>query len=661
MQIIASPAPGLPEFHLIAAARTPVAESLMYVPFSDAPALSRDMLRVDRLPRSHKPLAAILQDWLTRYAQLFNVSGLLYRAELTTESEFLVSAGFTEHPFVGAHNTQLRYLRRDDADYSMEFIRRLDPLPMEDVAGRFAFLCNWNPFAPSYGAWTANFTPFAAAANTQSEWNTALMVDPQSRSRLMSIPLRELGKALVKASPFHNAEMWANLARFYGRSVVDNGLIDDFDRAAACLKTAVLILHDARAEPFLHRLLFDVAENLADLLMYIDGAARAEQVTRAVQLYRTLTSVWTQADPKRAMNADVMAAFGSVVLEPDSLMPFAARLSPPGRAALLMQDRALETFDFLIGYANRLAYIARRKGRLLFSDACLAADIAQVVAEQIYVAGGEFNERVGLIVQAFQIQLDSQLGLWGLTQQDLDRTAKAFRARFRRSEEEMPRLLFLRPLATSRRIRLENRLGPYYDDVRSPLLPETLTLESALHNAFLKHFNTEALGGPIDLFGMARATALGAFDSGMESWQSAISLSMQHAQIVIAVFDEREALYWEMSELARLRAFGKLIFVMPPVAGGKGDAGYSPGAVSRLQDLGLKLPEAVPASGFMLFEESGKVEKNLPFDSLWSGELPESIRKRKPVRRSSMDTKLETAGTRVCFRPFHSIQWLDKR
>jgi hypothetical protein len=439
------------------------------------------------------------------------------------------------------------------------------------------------------------------------------------------MPIEELRRLLVGASPFHNPELWANLARFYGRNVVIDGLIDEFDTATDCLKAAMLVLHDARGDPFLNRLLYDVADNLADLLMYTYGDVRAANVARAVSLFRTLDGVWSGPEPGRALTADVMASFGTLVLDPDSPTPFADRLSAHGRAALRQPERALEMFEFLSGYVNRLSYIARRKDRSLYAAACLAADIMQVVAEGIYGApGGDLERSMGRLVQAFQAQLESQLALWGLTQQDLDRVTAAFMARFRRSPEPPRRLLLLRPLATARRIHLENRFGPYYADVLSPKVPRTLTLESALHLAFVKRFDTEALGGPIDIFGMKRSTALGTFPPGTESWQQAVSLLIQNAAVIFALFDERDALYWEMRELARQRAFGRLIFVIPPTSAQAAHE-YSPAAIGRLRELGLDLPDSVPASGFMHFSQSGAVARTLPFDALWSGELFEIV------------------------------------
>ena len=630
--VITSPVTALPDLHLLAVENSPEVHSLLYVPIGGAPALARDVFRIDRLPRTSAPLDAILENWLTQYRTAFDPGGVAHRVVVRRADEFIVDAGFVDHPLLGQHRQQLRFVRGARHDYGIELIHKDDPLAEPDVAERIAFLGTVDAAGLSAER-VPTLTPFAAAAHDRSARLHALMLQAADardtrggpHAELQSMPGPELGALLVGASPFHRSEVWANIARFYGRNVVIDGLIDEFDTAAACLRAAVWILHDRRAEPFLHRLLYDVAENLADVLMLTYGDARRSNIARAAGIYRTLPDGWGSNEAARAFRADILSGFGMVLQDPDATTPFMARLTAKAQTSMRAPAIADAAFDHLMEYSSRVSYIARRKNRALFGDACLAADVAQMLAERAY--GSEPNQTadVARTAQAFQAQLECQLGLWGMTQADLDRAAGAFRARFRRAPESRAQLVLLRPLATSRRLKIANRFEPYYEEVLSPIVPDTLTIESVLHLAFMKHFDTHALGGPIDIFGMARSTALGTFAGGLESWRTAAHGLIRASSLVLALFDETEALQWEMEELSRQHAFGKTIFVVPPSTAPTGTVLYPQAAMRRLRAVGFQFPDDVHEPGFVVFAGSGAVARRLPFDALWSGELLDTV------------------------------------
>ena len=257
------------------------------MPIGGAPALAHDVFRIDRLPRAHPPLDAILENWLTRYRSAFDLRDMTHRVLVNRTDEFVVDAGFSDHPLLGQHREQLRFVRGTEHDFVIELIRKNDPLAEPDVAERVALLSTVDAAGLSTGHAPA-LTPFALAAHERSERLHALMLqaaDAHSaggpQAELQSMPASELGALLVGASPFHTPAVWANIARFYGRNIVIDGLIDDFDTAAACLRAAVWMLHDRRADPYLHRLLYDVAENLADVLMLTYGDVRPSSIGRA--------------------------------------------------------------------------------------------------------------------------------------------------------------------------------------------------------------------------------------------------------------------------------------------------------------------------------------------------------------------------------------------
>ena len=131
-----------------------------------------------------------------------------------------------------------------------------------------------------------------------------------------------------------------------------------------------------------------------------------------------------------------------------------------------------------------------------------------MLAERAFGSKPSDTAAIARTTQAFQAQLECQLGLWGLTQADLDRSAAVFGARFRGTRRRA-RTSFCCDRSPRRGTEGRESLRAIYEDVLSPIVPDTLTIESALHLAFMKHFDTHALGGPIDIFGMARSTALG--------------------------------------------------------------------------------------------------------------------------------------------------------
>jgi hypothetical protein len=65
--VITSPVTSVADLHLFAVEDGPSCRSLLYVPMSDAPALSRDVLRIQRLERSPRPLDTILEGWLAQF------------------------------------------------------------------------------------------------------------------------------------------------------------------------------------------------------------------------------------------------------------------------------------------------------------------------------------------------------------------------------------------------------------------------------------------------------------------------------------------------------------------------------------------------------------------------------------------------------------------
>lgn len=413
------------------------------------------------------------------------------------------------------------------------------------------------------------------------------------------------------------------LGRFFGRRVLDDGLIDYLDRAVVYLRHAIVTFYDGREDPFLEKVLYDTIGDLAEVLMLTHSPARADNLANAVELYRIAAHRWRPTQPDSALTAEVMAVLGSVLTDPDSETPLDADLTDLTRRDLRDTEKMATVVESLLGYAERLAYIARRTERSVYKDACLAADLVQVLVERA-AADGHINlEKVlEFLTLAFDTQLGMQRGYYGLAEQKRDAGVRAFANRFPRTDT-MPTLVFLRPLGTSRRIHVDNAFGPYYRDLFAALgpAPQELTLEGALHLAFMMRFRTEALGGPIDMLGMARSTALFKFQgSALEAWQEAVALMIASAAVVVVLLEDSAGLLWEMSEIARQRARGKVIVVVLPSR--RPDCGESNGSsFEQVRALGFALPAKIMDDSFLLLNSSGAVDQKLDFAALWNGEL----------------------------------------
>jgi hypothetical protein len=433
--------------------------------------------------------------------------------------------------------------------------------------------------------------------------------------------MAELAAMLDQASPFHHPEAWAVTARYLARRTLDEGRIETFATLVEHLRLALLTLNDARSDRVFERMFYACAGELAETLMYMHTRKRRQHVADAVTLYRMVSADALPHEAERARAADVMSVLGSAIARgPDAELSI-GELSEPTRRALASHPNAATLGDLLLDYAIRMSHVARRTDPALFDDALLAADLAQLLVESACVAGGPtFNQIVPTLTRAFRYQLQAQQSAYGYTQERLDEGARRFAALFRRQDVAPPSLVFLRPLATSRRIRLRSAFGPAYADQLAALsdLPSVLTLESALHVAFMRTFHTEALGGPIDLLGMARPTALyESREPGLRAWHDVAALMIEHAAVVLVLLGQTGGLRWEMSELARQGAFGKLVLVTPPAEVDDSVADF----VRRMGELGLRLPADVTTPGFRLFDTSGEVRATLPFAALWSGEL----------------------------------------
>jgi hypothetical protein len=629
---IIAPGPGLPDLHLIFRTDDLSQQTLLYIPRTEEPALAMDVFRIDSLQRSALDLRAIMQYWLTHYQEFARPSlvkvGLIRLAEL----ELLFHAGFTDNPFLGDHQCAVRYVRTDEHDYILQFIRKRHGIGQHVLLERVEFISECGVGPEIFASRNPAYSDFAVSVKAHSTWFADQFLMKPSAVR--DLRLEDLGNMLARCSPFDNPLAWANLSRYYATAALNDGELEEFDRAIECISCAVMNFTDHRADPVIAELLRSAADSLAELLMYTYGDLRSDNIRRAKTLNAALADGWRASDPDKALTHDLMVGLAELLSQSESHLSVDFGLSPSAREALKSKDRALEAFDTLHGYSLRMAHIARAQNHSLYNDAILAADLAQVVIERAHIDGKfDLAEYVGLLAQAIRDQINGQLGFYGLTQDQLDLRAKLFNTMFREAGTRASTVAFLRPLATtSRRLFLRNEFLTY-DDSLSPLVPARISLEAALHLAFVRRFRTIALGGPIDIFGMARPTATGGKSSdALASWQTAAVGLIQTSDAILVLLAESEGLGWEMSEIARQGVFGKVVFVLPPGASSQQNKSVEPFAY-RLRQLGFGLPGELRKAEFLLIGATGAVERTLEFQTLWTGELLEAVWSRVRKKR----------------------------
>jgi hypothetical protein len=203
-----------------------------------------------------------------------------------------------------------------------------------------------------------------------------------------------------------------------------------------------------------------------------------------------------------------------------------------------------------------------------------------------------------------------------MTQKDLDRANK------RELPSTRPLLFYLRPLGTARRELLPNRLPAYLKTTYGrQILPDSISIEAALQTALVSSFTTQALGGPIDIFGMARGTVMG---GGADSWKGMAEINMQQAALICVLPGDSEGLAWELEEILRQSAASKTVFILPPKET-EGAPPMSPAAYARLGAIGYALPIGLEP-GFVLLAANGSFDRLIPFDWLWDGRLDAELR-----------------------------------
>lgn len=619
---------GLDWHLLLHGASGPGIDTLLYLPATDTPGLCPDLFRIDRLPESPLPLDGVVRQWLARYQQLARGTPLHHRVEGRDGSQRVVVAGF-DHPVRGTHDTCLRYLRAGGHDLSFQLIRKSGGWDHGELRPRLDALAG---VSPELVEGPRPASPFAAEAREVAGRVRSVMMEAAAAGKVELRP-DEVRSLLERASPLHSGLEWAHLARWWAHDVLEQGRIDELAGALAMREQAMVLLWDLPPSPRTDAILFDLASEIADVSLLIHGEDRGTRLGRAATLHGAVARHRRSRGEEGAFRSRVLAALAERLLDPggEEAVPWMHGATdeeePPDG------EDVLEGVEALFAWGDRTAFLARQGDRTLARDAWVADDLAQFLLEDAALRDALPKEELHAhLARAFQRQVAAQRLYRGLDEGELEDHARDFARRYREGRPEPPTLLYLRPLRSTRRGRLPNRFGEEHRELFQLLdrIPEDLTWESALHVGLMTRFHTTALGGPADLFGMERLTAMGknGASAGLHAWQQAVKPSIASAAVILLLLGETDGLRWELEEIARQDRRHRLVLFTPEKATDPETGLHPSHRVQALGALGYRLEEDAPATGFLMMERDGRMRRHLPLDALWSGELATELERR---------------------------------
>jgi hypothetical protein len=623
-EIIPTPFPSASDYHLMYAERGPEAESFLFIPQSEAPGLTIDLIRVDLLPRRTQRLEGLFDVLLSQLISYAGPERARHAIVSSSPKDIVFHFSFAGHPMAGDQHAVGRLIDLGKSICGVQVLRKLEALTVLEVRARTDFVQGLQINLAALQARSGSLTDFVKTCLANTARMNA-MFQRMATERKEPDDLAPLQQALRRASPLHATIEWASLAKIVAVDVLEQGHIEAFGTARRMLGLAVLNFDDARSNSgngrFFTPKILNALDPLAELLLYeIEGDRRAH-VQRAAGTWRLCAELEGDAELGLAAQFEVMASFAEGLSGTDLGAPLDVELGDATVAALQEKVQIERIVARLYSTASRMAHIARSNGRdrALLLGSCLSADLAQLLVERATALGYlDFDSYAGKTISIARWQIDAQMTLYGLSQADLDQATYKLEDRALEPIEVRARLAYLRPLGTARRGLIPNCFAAHVRarDERHRLLPDRISIEAALEVALTPLFGTQALGGPIDLFGMKRDTSLG---GGADGWQLYAKLMIEHADVICVLPADSEGLSWELEEILRQGAAQKTIFVLPPRDGGTVPA-ISPAERERLGALGYTLPERIE-SGFLLMNADANCECQIPFECLWDGRL----------------------------------------
>ncbi|MEP6677373.1 MAG: hypothetical protein ABJA78_19590 [Ferruginibacter sp.] len=205
-------------------------------------------------------------------------------------------------------------------------------------------------------------------------------------------------------------------------------------------------------------------------------------------------------------------------------------------------------------------------------------------------------------------------------------------------------LLFLRPLNSSNRYQFLNRFNLAERPIlRYPQEIPLLSLEASLHRIFQPIYQTVSVGGIYDAFGMSRIFIPGR--DREKAWREIVDSLSRLADVIFLVPSDTSGVGWEIGLLKRTNRISKTVFCMVPMERNsdvrqflakrdefEGFPACWVQAKITCERYGIFLPPYDEAGGFLFFRGDGSIANRLPFESLWTAELVDSLNHRPDLQ-----------------------------
>jgi tetratricopeptide (TPR) repeat protein len=192
------------------------------------------------------------------------------------------------------------------------------------------------------------------------------------------------------------------------------------------------------------------------------------------------------------------------------------------------------------------------------------------------------------------------------------------------------KLLFLRPMMTSRNLVLENRFRESQAvALKLEAEPTVIPLESALYRALKENLSFQTIGGAPEGLGAGRIYSVGG-----EGWQDLAASMLAEADVILMLPNDSPGVRWEVEKIFAIHALAKVVFAMPP-ASSRMDVGTMWGAaVLMMQSYGLGMPPFRDDGLIFRLGEDGQVVESFPFDVVWNNTLFERLEPLLPATNS---------------------------
>lgn len=646
----------LPEhpFHLFARQSQPGSKSFIFVPGGPEPGLSVDFIRLDvfDLPGLTPETVANLQ--LAPQRAYGGASYFRHRILSKTVEAILFEHRLEVHPVAGSEHALCRVERTADGGlFSLTLTRKIEPLAEEAVAQRL----DWLTAAQIDHAGLAEANPeddplpsACAAANDALEAKLDTLQGQELTEETLDDFLDRIEALLISAGPVYTSAAQVQAAGMVVGAGLSGGDTARFPRLERIAGLCALALDDQDASAPnspLHAPFFDMLEHLSELMICRAGPQHRDRIRRAGTIWSMQASNLADSDPKRAARCAIRSAFARAFwfqhldARIDDIGPTVeAALSDAGLVRA-MNTSLYQLCETLMACSDRKAAIEATKallmtgkrppdldqrdraGRALSLGSCLAADLAHAITERAAAQGAFKGELMGAggvwqeHMENTYWQIKAQTAHYGMTTDILDGLRTASHAGGLPVDAERPMLFYIRPLFTSRRLLVPNRveIGDRSHILTSHVLPDEITLEAALMIGLSPPYAADALGGPVDIFGMGRASVHAEVP---DKWQLVAGQKLALASLICVLPDDTAGLGWELNQIRRNGYQAKTLLVVPPDR--EGAARIEPDAVRKLHENGLSAPGDMEP-GFALFAAGGGVEAVFSFDDLWTGRL----------------------------------------